>query len=310
MLLSSKKSVGSKCSNFSIPPLFLYILLGILWLSWVILGAGGCLGIVFYHDYLRLKEANVRLENKQKQLEALQLSLKSIKRDASIVYRVLGPENLRTPEGDLGQGGNSVTDISIITPAEQRSDNKISSPSQMHTLSILDEARVLQENMQKLAEMIREQGELWESTPIITPVDAEEYWFSSGFGWRRSPLTGVKEFHDGLDISAAEGTPIVAPADGRVIKIGYDKYLGKYLQVDHGWGCTTKYGHLSGFHVTSGQEVKRGEVIAFMGSTGSSTGPHLHYQIEVNGKTVNPINYIITAKANLLFPLKIGGAGQ
>jgi len=302
--------VGSKSSNFSIPPLFLYILLGMLWFSWVIVGTGGCLGIVVYHDYLRLKEANAYLKNKQRQLDALQLSLKSIKRNASIVHRVLVPEKLRTPESDLGKGGNSVTDISTIAPAEQRSDNNISSASQIHTLSILDEARVLQENMQKLAEMIREQSDLWESTPIITPVDAEEYWFSSGFGWRRNPLTGVKEFHDGLDISAAEGTPIIAPADGRVIKIGHDKYLGNYLQVDHGWGCTTKFGHLSGFQVTSGQEVKRGEVMAFMGNTGFSTGPHLHYQIEVNGKTVNPINYIITAKANLLFPLKIGGAGQ
>ena len=130
----------------------------------------------------------------------------------------------------------------------------------------------------------------------IVPVEGEDYWFSSGFGWRVNPFTGLDEYHKGLDICGQEGTPIIAPADGRVFAEAYDKYMGNYLHIDHGWGCTTSYAHLAGFSVTVGEEVSRGQIIGSMGSTGRTTGPHLHYSIAIKNKAVNPLDYILNNK--------------
>jgi murein DD-endopeptidase MepM/ murein hydrolase activator NlpD len=115
----------------------------------------------------------------------------------------------------------------------------------------------LKAGLQEVVETMRGQRKTWDSTPSILPVEIDDYWFSSGFGWRRSPFTGLKEFHNGLDISSRRGTPIIAPADGKVIKKGQDKYLGKYLKIDHGGQIVTMYGHLSGFNVSPGQMVER-----------------------------------------------------
>jgi murein DD-endopeptidase MepM/ murein hydrolase activator NlpD len=144
---------------------------------------------------------------------------------------------------------------------------------------------------------MREQRNHLDHTPSIVPVDSETYCFSSGFGWRQSPFTGQKEFHSGLDISDSEGTPVIAPANGVVLEAGSVKYMGRYLKLDHGRGCTTSYSHLSRFNVKPGDKVKRGQLVGLMGNTGNSTGPHVHYRIEVDEKTVNPMSYILNSVA-------------
>ena len=115
-----------------------------------------------------------------------------------------------------------------------------------------------------------------------------------------------------VDISSRKGTPSIAPATGKVIKKGYDKYLGKYVKIDHGQDIVSTYGHLSGFNVSPGQKVVRGDVVGFMGSSGLSTGHHLHYMVKIKNRCVNPLHYILNAKANrLLFrPLRVEGGGQ
>jgi len=128
------------------------------------------------------------------------------------------------------------------------------------------------------------------STPSTWPTDG---WVTSGYGYRTSPFTGQRKFHAGLDIAADAGTPILAPARGKVIFAGRKGPLGKTLILDHGYGIRTTYGHTSALHVKRGQEVDRGERLADVGSTGRSTGPHLHYGVTVNQKSVNPSDYII-----------------
>jgi len=127
-------------------------------------------------------------------------------------------------------------------------------------------------------------------TPSITPTKG---WVTSAFGYRTSPFTGNREFHRGVDIAARMGTPILAPADGTVRYVGTQRALGKTIVIRHGYGVETIYGHLSEHMLERGQKVKRGEPIALMGTTGRSTGPHLHYQVEVNDVPVNPRNYIL-----------------
>jgi murein DD-endopeptidase MepM/ murein hydrolase activator NlpD len=128
------------------------------------------------------------------------------------------------------------------------------------------------------------------ATPSIAPTKG---WATSGFGYRTSPFTGNREHHRGLDIAGRSGTAVKAPSDGKVVYVGRKRALGNTVVIRHGYSIETIYGHLSEVLVKPGQKVERGEMIARMGSTGRSTGPHLHYQVEVNKKAVNPRNYIL-----------------
>lgn len=131
------------------------------------------------------------------------------------------------------------------------------------------------------------------SIPAIQPVSNKELKrLASGFGWRTHPIYKVKKFHYGIDFSAPIGTPIYATGDGKILKVksspgGY----GKQVEIDHGFGYVTKYAHMNQIDVKIGQKIKRGEPIGQVGNSGTSTGPHLHYEVIHNGKKVNPVHY-------------------
>jgi len=127
-------------------------------------------------------------------------------------------------------------------------------------------------------------------TPSIWPINGA---VTSGFGWRNSPLEGGSELHDGIDIANNMGTPVVATADGEVVKTGLSGGYGNIVQINHGNGIDTIYGHNSQIAVKVGQSVRKGQVISYVGSTGKSTGPHLHYEVRVNGKAVDPIKFLV-----------------
>jgi murein DD-endopeptidase MepM/ murein hydrolase activator NlpD len=129
-----------------------------------------------------------------------------------------------------------------------------------------------------------------EYTPSIWPTKG---WFSRGYGMQHDPFTGYKQMHRGVDIANRAGTPIVATAAGKVVKIARQDRMGKMITIDHGYGFLTRYGHLSDVKVKVGQQVKRGDPIALMGNTGRSTGPHLHYEVWRNKKALNPMDYIL-----------------
>lgn len=151
---------------------------------------------------------------------------------------------------------------------------------------------VADESSLTLAELI---GELenkqhrLESSPAIWPAKG---WLTSRYGYRISPFTGARQFHSGLDIAGAAGAPIIAPARGKVVYSGKRGPLGQTLILDHGYGVKTYFGHNQLLMVKKGEEVERGQQIATLGSTGRSTGPHLHYVVEVKGKSKNPLDYI------------------
>ena len=148
------------------------------------------------------------------------------------------------------------------------------------------EERILEE----LIEAAKDKSARWAATPSIWPVRG---WVTSGFGARISPFTNQLAMHDGLDIGTAPNTPVQSPASGRVVSAGFDAKMGNVVLIDHGYGIETEYGHLAKLLVKQGQRVKRGDVVALVGSTGLSTGPHLHYMVKVKGQTVNPHNYIL-----------------
>jgi murein DD-endopeptidase MepM/ murein hydrolase activator NlpD len=129
------------------------------------------------------------------------------------------------------------------------------------------------------------------ATPSIWPVAG---WLSSPYGNRRDPFTGGADFHPGLDISADYGLPVHATADGTVAVAGQSGNYGNLVEIDHGFGIVTRYGHLSRFRAVAGQQVHRGDVIGYVGSTGRSTSAHLHYEILLNGKLTNPLKLLAT----------------
>jgi murein DD-endopeptidase MepM/ murein hydrolase activator NlpD len=125
--------------------------------------------------------------------------------------------------------------------------------------------------------------------PSINPVEVMR--FSSHFGYRTDPFQGRRKNHKGIDIPGPVGTPIYATADGIVGRAQWVSGYGKYIEVEHGNAIQTRYGHLSGMNVISGQRVKQGDIIGFMGSTGRSTGSHLHYEVRIAGEPVNPMSF-------------------
>jgi len=127
-------------------------------------------------------------------------------------------------------------------------------------------------------------------TPSIWPAKG---WLSRGYGMKNDPFTGYRRLHRGIDISNNTGTAVFAPASGRVQSILTDRGMGKMIVIDHGYGFVTRYGHLSQIGVKRGQVIARGDEIGKMGSTGYSTGPHLHYEVWRNGKVLNPMDHIL-----------------
>lgn len=130
------------------------------------------------------------------------------------------------------------------------------------------------------------------SIPAITPISTTQSRLSSGFGYRLHPVYKVRKLHTGIDFSARVGTPIYATGGGTVSKVSTSFHgYGKQVEIDHGFGHVTKYAHMSEFNVKLGQKVKRGECIGYTGNTGTSTGPHLHYEVLKGHQKVNPIHY-------------------
>jgi murein DD-endopeptidase MepM/ murein hydrolase activator NlpD len=146
----------------------------------------------------------------------------------------------------------------------------------------------------EVIEMAKSKSEMLASIPAIQPVSNEDLKrIASGFGYRPHPIYKVMKMHAGIDFTASIGTPIYATGDGVVMKppYGAGSGFGKYVMIDHGYGYKTLYAHMSSISVKPGQKVKRGEIIGEVGNTGTSTGPHLHYEVVRNDKKVDPINY-------------------
>jgi len=148
----------------------------------------------------------------------------------------------------------------------------------------------LEQDMHSYEAILRERG----YTPTIWPVDGT---LEGGFGGRRNPFGGSGyEFHTGQDIEAAWGTPVMSGARGTVAFVGWQNGYGQLVTIDHGGGLTTRYGHLSHIDVALGQAVSRGQFIGRVGSTGRSTGPHLHYEVRINEQPVNPLQYLVNSQ--------------
>ncbi len=151
----------------------------------------------------------------------------------------------------------------------------------------------LRSGLQEVLAYLKEKHLESRRIPTLLPVTSDKVWLSGRFAWRQDPMTGTKrEFHYGIDLAGPWKSPIIAPADGKVLKAGKDRYLGVYVKLKHSDKVSTLYGHLASATVQAGQEVKRGDVIGYMGNSGRSTGTHLHYSVTVDDKHVDPLDFV------------------
>ncbi|WP_224491508.1 M23 family metallopeptidase [Robertkochia flava] len=167
-------------------------------------------------------------------------------------------------------------------------------------------------SLDEITELAEEKAKLLTSIPAIQPVRNKDLKrMASGYGWRSDPFTKVRKFHYGMDFTAPRGTPIYATGDGKVIRAdnratGY----GEHIRIDHGFGYITIYAHLSKYKVRKGQQVKRGDIIGYVGSTGRSQAPHLHYEVWKDEKRINPINFYYGSLSAAEFEALLKAASQ
>lgn len=237
---------------------------------------------------VELEEQFSELSNRLEQAESLGSEIRELLEVEGVVPQVFAPSlGLGAPLRVLRTVSRSQSSIRReLSPDEmgrvlyilKESADKLA----YETEDILEETRYLYEMANELVARLR-------ATPSIWPVKGD---VTSEYGWRTHPLNRTKEHHDGVDIGADWGAPIVATADGRVTFAGYRYGYGWTVVVEHGYGIETLYAHCSRLAVSVGQEVKRGDLVAYVGQSGTATGPHVHYEVRLWGRTTDPSEYL------------------
>ena len=242
-----------------------------------------------------LREKNLALEGELKAIrERMEHVSSTIDRVERFDQKLRAMTLLSDPQRNLAMGPTE-SEPTTNLPA---GDNQFvrSKPSETpkalsEKLDKLSAEAVRQEqSLQELQAYFQDQRSLLASTPSVWPVRG---WVTSDFGPRADPYTGERVMHAGLDIAGPHGKEVLAPSDGTVVFAGLEGGYGNVLVIDHGYGIKTRYGHLSSLRVKAGEKVKRGQLIAGLGNTGRSTGPHLHYEVRVNGIAQNPRKFIL-----------------
>ena len=241
-----------------------------------------------------LRQAEKTVQEQKIQLISFSSKLKSLEEDLSRVrdfdtkIRVMLALD-QAPSDTAAQGGVEETGFSEGYLAAHRQELLA---RKMHTFldELREDSRLEEVRQHEMMAALTEKQNILSSTPSIWPAVG---WVSSTFGYRTSPFTGRREMHKGIDISGPTGTPIYAPASGKVTSAGRSGGYGLALLLSHGNGITTRYAHMDRFTVKAGEVVRRGDLLGYMGNTGRSTGPHLHYEVKVNGVFVNPNRYIL-----------------
>jgi septal ring factor EnvC (AmiA/AmiB activator) len=225
---------------------------------------------------------SARIEDLEKQLSKLKEFDKKIRIIANL-------ERGQDVTPFMGMGGPSSSDLREKLKAEKDERGLV---QQMKTdvERLQSEVMSREESLSELERLLETKKDILVHTPSIWPTPG---WLTSGFGFRTNPFTGLTQMHEAVDISNRTGTPVVAPAAGIVSDIGNDNAYGRIMVISHGFGMTTRFAHLSKTLVKVGQKVKRGDKIAEVGMTGNTTGPHLHYEVRLNGIPANPMRYIM-----------------
>jgi len=255
-----------------------------------------------YYDYIRLKRDKIELESLRRQTTEQKVQIEGlVERVNNFSMRMEELSQLdknirsmanieeRRYRGQILGAGGSINDETRVN-SHGGTDQRMIIAKVDRNIEQLSKDAVEQKNsFSELLGFLKKQKSILAATPSIWPVEG---WITSEFGYRSSPFSGAKEFHKGLDIATRMGVHVVAPADGLVSEVTYDRDMGHMVKINHGYGMTSWYGHLLRTPVKLGSMVKRGDIIGYVGNSGRSTGSHLHYSIALNGIPVNPRKYL------------------
>ena len=280
----------------------------------LIFGLVSVIGLSFAgYDYIRLKQFYLKNNKMQTSVHFMDEEIKNQRKQIRTFASEI--ETLKKQVRELSQFGDKIRIIADINPVDNSGgfigiggvpseslDTDIPSNSKYNSLiremhQQVDQVKTViskrTDDFDRLIDKLEQKRNYLSAIPSIKPVNG---WLTSGFGKRISPFTGGADFHTGIDIANASGTEIIATGNGRVSKASSKRIIGKRVAIDHGYGYVTQYGHMKKIFVTVGQKVKRGDVIGLVGKTGRTTGPHLHYEVLVNGTPVNPLKYILDSE--------------
>ncbi len=299
----------SKPYTFSIRKKTCHYLLGFLSITLVVLSGFFAQSLSLLGNLGELNLLRNETKGHRVQIQSVVESVNDLKKEmgrlAELDQKIRVMTDLPVRKGTvnlLAQGGgeeplksqdenSSFSPISELNSAKDMAIPSMAAAIKKEVAFLRQQARQEEKSFQTLIRTISDMKLRWSATPSIWPV--AEGWVTSSFGKRISPFTGNLMMHNGLDIAGPRGTAVFAPAIGVVSRSEVDHDLGRMIAIEHGYGKTTWYGHLDKQVVKVGQSVERGDIIGFVGSTGRSTGPHLHYEVRVDGKPTNPARYIL-----------------
>lgn len=247
------------------------------------------------HELLKTKELVAQQNNQimdfADKIHTLQTRLESLQQFDMKIRILANIENAASQkENTYSIGGPTLDTEGYPVPLTGVSKDMLVKKMGMDINELLSKTSIEEKSLQEVYENILDKKDLLLATPSIWPTRG---FITSPFGWRINPITGGREMHEGIDIATQLGNPVEAPSNGIISYAAWESGYGNTVIIDHGYGVTTLYGHLSSIAVKVGEVVKRGQLIGRIGDTGFSTGPHLHYEVRVNGIPVNPMRYLV-----------------
>ena len=265
-----------------------------------IIGGFG-IGMIFFYTFLYFfpspREASLMQQNRNltaelermgKQVDQMQIVLSDLsQRDDNLYRAILGAEPI-----PLSARMGATQQISYYDSLARMTNTQLAADIQRKVDILEKELYVQSRSYEEILELAKKQETRMENIPAIQPVlNKDLKRMASGYGWRVDPVYHIRRFHEGMDFSAPVGTDIYATGNGTVTYSGWKQGYGQTIEIDHGFGYATRYAHCHKLFARVGKKVRRGDVIALVGNTGKSTGPHVHYEVHYNGKPVDPRNY-------------------
>ncbi|SMO46725.1 peptidoglycan DD-metalloendopeptidase family protein [Solitalea koreensis] len=236
----------------------------------------------------QIEELTVQYDILQKRAKQMDVVLNDLQERDNDIYRIIfEAEPISAKERSIGFNG-----VERYKALEKSNYSSLMIQSTRKLDMLAKKLYIQSKSYDFLTREVKNKDRLLASIPAIQPISNKDLTrMASGFGYRIHPIYKTRKLHAGMDFTSPVGTEIYATGDGIVSESGTERGYGNRVEINHGYGYTTLYGHMSKIKVWTGQRIKRGEVIGFVGSTGASTGPHCHYEVHKNGKPINPINF-------------------
>ena len=231
----------------------------------------------------------LQFELLNKKMEQMEEVLANVEERDNNIYRLYFEANpIPEEQRRAGFGG-----INRYKSLEGFNNSEMISATTKRLDIIKKQMAIQSKSLDEITKLAEEKEKLLRAIPAIQPINNSELTrMASGFGWRTDPFTKARRMHRGMDFTAPKGTPIYASGDGKIIRADNNSSgFGKHVRIDHGFGYRSIYAHMSKYNVKKGQRVKRGDLIGFVGNTGRSEAPHLHYEVWKDGDRINPINF-------------------